>query len=276
VNCGPHASPGRDGSVASPTMAQTRSSSLHTTISDQTASHEDERTSAWMRLARGGAIAFVAWSLLLQLTAGVLIPPVAFLGVVFLAFVPFLTGNRRRLGMALAVAGVLSLVGNLGGVVDDLSNPDSTPAFVLTLLAVIAVGVATIGGLGVFFGWSGERVRTVVVASGVTLAVGSMMSFVIGTNTDSDFKLPADVAVTASQLRWDPTEIVVGSGGSALWVDNRDGVRHAFVVPDLGISLEIPALKARRVEVSAGPGTYAIICTVPGHESMTGTLTVDG
>lgn len=249
---------------------------MQTTTSDTAASVEFEQPSGWTRLARGGAIAMVAWSLLLQLTAGSLIPPVAVIGVVFLAFVPFLTGHRRRLGLALAVVGVLSLVGNLGVVIDDLSNPNSTPAFVLTLLAVLGAATATTGGLGVFFGWSGERVRTVAMASVATLAVGSMVSVILGANTDSDAKMPADLSVIASQLRWEPTEIALGSGDSALWIDNRDGVRHAFVVPELGIDLEIPALKARRVEVFAGPGTYELICTVPGHESMTGTLIVEG
>lgn len=249
---------------------------MQTTTSDPATTAEVEQPAGWMRLARGGAIAIVVWSLLLQLTAGVLIPPVAVIGVVFLAFAPFLTGHRRRLGLALAVVGVLTLVGNLGGVIDDLSNPDSTPAFVLTLLAVLGVVTATIGGLGVFFGWSGKRVLTVAMTAGTALAIGSMVSFVIGTNTDSDPMLPADVAVTASQLRWEPGEITLRGGGSGLWVDNRDGVRHALVVPELGIELEIPGLKARRMEVSAGPGTYEIICTVPGHESMTGTLIIEG
>jgi heme/copper-type cytochrome/quinol oxidase subunit 2 len=249
---------------------------MQTTTSDPAASVEVEQPSGWMRLARGGAIGVVAWSLLLQLTAGVVIPPVAVIGVVFLAFVPFLTGRRRRLGLAVAVAGVVSLVGNLEVVIDELANPSSTPAFVLTLLAVLGAATATIGGLGVFFGWSGERVRTVATASVATLAVGSMVSVVIGANTDSDAKLPADLAVIATQLQWEPTEIVFGSGDSALWIDNRDGVRHAFVVPELGIDVEIPGLKARRVDVSAGPGTYELICTVPGHEAMTGTLIVEG
>jgi plastocyanin len=247
-----------------------------TTTSDTAASTDAERPSGWMRLARGGAAAVVAWSLLLQVTAGVLIPPVAVIGVLFLAFVPFLTGHRRRLGLALAVVGVLAVVGNLGGVVDDLSNPDSTPAFILTLLAVAGAATATIGGLGVFFGWSAEKVRTVAMASVGTLAVGSMVSVVIGANTDSDARLPADLSVIASQLRWEPTEIAVGSGDSGVWIDNRDGVRHAFVVPELGIDVEIPALKSRRVEVTASAGTYELICTVPGHESMTGTLIVEG
>lgn len=72
------------------------------------------------------------------------------------------------------------------------------------------------------------------------------------------------------------TDVELGSGGSELWIDNRDGVRHAFVVPELGIHLEVLALKARRVGVVAELGIYELVCTVPGHESMAGTLVVEG
>ena len=71
-------------------------------------------------------------------------------------------------------------------------------------------------------------------------------------------------------------DIAVPSGTIGVWVDNRDGIHHTFTIEDLGVDLEIPALKAKRVQFDAPPGTYEIICTVPGHESMTGALTVGG
>jgi uncharacterized cupredoxin-like copper-binding protein len=69
---------------------------------------------------------------------------------------------------------------------------------------------------------------------------------------------------------------VIDTGDSGLWIDNKDGIRHTFAIPELEIDVEIPALKANRVDIDAPPGSYLIICTVPGHESMTGTLTITG
>ncbi len=58
--------------------------------------------SPWMRLSRGASITMVLWSVVLQATAGAVIPPVLVIGASFLLLVPFLRGQRRRLGLALA------------------------------------------------------------------------------------------------------------------------------------------------------------------------------
>lgn len=55
-----------------------------------------------------------------------------------------------------------------------------------------------------------------------------------------------------------------------------NGLHHTFTVEALGVNLEIPALKSRRIAFDAPPVTYEFVCTVPGHESMTGTLIVEG
>lgn len=247
---------------------------METTIAATEKRQDSETTAGWMRLAQGGAATVVVWSVLLQLVAGTVIPPVAFLGVVFLGFLPFLRGQRRRLGLALAIVSVIAVVGDLATIVDELSHPESTPAFVLTLLATLGAVTALIGGSGMFFRWSAEPVRTFALGAGAIFLVGSMVSVLIGSNTDSDAALPGDISVTATQLEWTPTEITLDDSESGLWIDNQDGVRHVFVVEDLGIAVEIPGRKARRVDVSAVPGSYEIICTVPGHEEMTGTLVV--
>ena len=69
---------------------------------------------------------------------------------------------------------------------------------------------------------------------------------------------------------------VLPSRPAGVWIDNKDGIRHTFTIEELDVDLEIPALKAKRVEFDAVAGTYTYICTVPGHENMTGTLVVEG
>ena len=102
---------------------------------------EAAATVQWMSLARAGAIVMVTWSVILQVLAG-LIPPVAVIGAIFLGFVPFLSGERRKLALVYAVLATLAIGGNLPPVIDELSNPESSPAFILTLLSVVGVTLA--------------------------------------------------------------------------------------------------------------------------------------
>ena len=87
-----------------------------------------------------------------------------------------------------------------------------------------------------------------------------------------------DLAVTASGFAWERGVVTYdASAASGLWVDNRDFAHHAFAVPDLGIDIQLPASKARRVDLGdVKAGEYEFVCSVPGHESMTGTLIVTG
>jgi hypothetical protein len=112
-----------------------------------------------------------------------------------------------------------------------------------------------------------------MAAVGVFL-VGAVGSIAIAAATDSVAALPGDVEVTAEQLMWAPEDISIDGSVTGIWIDNKDGIRHTFTIPELGIDVEVPALKARRVDIDAAPGSYQIICDVPGHESMTGTLIV--
>jgi uncharacterized cupredoxin-like copper-binding protein len=49
------------------------------------------------------------------------------------------------------------------------------------------------------------------------------------------------------------------------------------MVEELGIEAGLPPGTSRRVAIGdAAPGEYELICSVPGHEGMTGTRTVTG
>lgn len=233
-------------------------------------------TAAWLRFARSVAIVMVVWAVLLQVIARAVIPPVLIIGLVFLAFVPFLRGQRRWVGLGLAVFALLAVAGNLPGLVDELSNPESAPAFVLTLLSTLGAVLAIVSGTAAFFGWSQQPARAIAVAAVGVFVVGTIASIALFATTDSDVALDSDVAVLAEKVVWEPEDVVLTTGSSGVWVENNDGIRHTFTVEELGLDLEVPALKAKRVDIDAAPGTYEIVCTVPGHESMTATLTVEG
>lgn len=243
---------------------------------DSTMKQGSPREMSWATVARIGAWTIVVWSVALQFLAGEPIPPVAVIGLVFLAFTPFIGAGRRKLSLGLAVVSVLAVGGNLPLILDELSNPESAPAFILTLLSVLGATMALVGGLGTFFGWSTASGRRLVFGAGLIFAVGAFTSISIAANTVSDGALPTDVEVLAQQVAFDPAEVTIGAEDTGVWVDNRDGIRHTFSVPELGIDLEVPALKSRRIDIDAAPGTYQVFCDVPGHESMIATLTVTG
>ena len=233
-------------------------------------------TASWLRFARNVAIVMVVWAVLVHLTARILIPPVLIIGLVFLAFVPFLRGERRWVAIGFAAFALLAVVGNIPGLVDELSNPESAPAFVLTLLSFLGAVLAVVSGTAAFFAWSPEPARMIAIGATGVFVVGAVISVAMFATTDSDAALASDVEVVAEKVLWEPEAVVMTAGASGVWVDNKDGIRHTFTIEELGIDLEIPALKAKRVDIAGAPGTYEITCEVPGHENMTGTLTIEG
>ena len=230
----------------------------------------------WMALARVGATVMVVFAVTLQATARAIIPPVLVIGLVFLTLIPYLKGERRRVGLAAAIFALAAYLGNLPIILDDLQNPDSAPSFILQLLSTAGVFLVIAGGIGAIFGRPTRLLRPFAMAAAGVFLAGTIGSVAIAANTDSALARPDDVRVTAQELMWAPEEILIDSTASGIWVDNKDGVRHTFTIPALGIDLEVPGLKAGRIDINAPAGTYQIICTVPGHDSMTGTLTISG
>ena len=231
-------------------------------------------TENWLRLARGAAITMVVWAIILQLTARVIIPPVLVIGVVFAGFVPFLRDGRRRVALGLAIFSFLALGGNIPGLVDELTHLSSAPAFILTLLSFQGAVVAIIAGVGAFRSRNVPPTRRVVSVAAAAFVVFAATSIGVAATTDSDVAQAGDVQVVAEKVKFNPDEIRV-SVGDGIWVDNKDGIRHTFTIEDAGVDLAIPALKAKRIDLDLAAGTYDVICGVPGHESMVGTLVVE-
>jgi plastocyanin len=231
-------------------------------------------TTDWMKVARAGAMTMVVWSIALNVLAGG-IPPVMVIGVVFFGFVPFLRGERPRLGLAFAVLSVMILAANLPIVLDDLSNPESAPAFILNLLSIVGVSVAAIGGFAAFRRSGTASISRIAWVAPSVFVAGAVLSLVLAAQTSSDPALPGDVEMVALGAQWQASDLEIARG-NGLWIDNQDGIRHTFAIESEGFEFEIPALKSVRADVDVPPGTYQFACTVPGHESMVGTVTVTG
>ena len=55
---------------------------------------------------------------------------------------------------------------------------------------------------------------------------------------------------------------------------NKDVVRHTFVIEGQDVKQEMPGSTNRRLEINLPAGRYEFKCDVPGHERMEGILEV--
>ena len=84
-----------------------------------------------------------------------------------------------------------------------------------------------------------------------------------------------------SGLRFDKSAYSIAAGESLVAYVNEDTIRHTLVVVKDGTTVSGFELHInRKGEVDSGsvtlePGTYELICTVPGHQSMKAELTVN-
>jgi plastocyanin len=88
----------------------------------------------------------------------------------------------------------------------------------------------------------------------------------------------ATLYVTAQQLKFDPTNIVLQRGtATAVFLTNGDPLPHSFDIDALGVHVAMPAKATvvALIKVPAG-GAIAYYCAVPGHQKagMAGTITV--
>jgi len=232
----------------------------------------------WLSLARIGAGGFVIWAITLQLGAGFIDPIITSLGLIYAAWIWLLDPERRGRLVAFTVFAALTMVPNIVFGSSDFTHVESAGSFIPQLFVTLCIGLAIVGGAGELRQWSTDAARTVLGRVAAVFALGAAVSLVVSATAPSDDALVDDVAVVASGFAWEPGVVTYdASNASGLWVDNRDFAHHAFAVPDLGIDVQLPASKARRVELGdVASGQYQIVCTIPGHENMTGTLVVTG
>lgn len=123
---------------------------------------------------------------------------------------------------------------------------------------------------------------SVMAAVALVLSVGALIMSASSGGRVADSAgspAPSSVAVDLAEFSVVPGEIVVAPGGS-LTVTNAGAIEHDLAV--VGTTVGTSMLRPGENEVlqlgSLEPGTYTVICTVPGHESggMVGTLAVAG
>lgn len=242
----------------------------------QTRESSDTKGWTWLTLARIGAGAFVVWAVALQLAAGFFDPILITLAAFYAISLRFLDSDRRGRVIAFTVYAALTMLPNIvfGG--PDFAHPESAGSFIPQLFVTLAIVLAIVGGVGELRGWSHPTARTTLNRAVILFAAGLGVSLVLSATAPSDDALAEDVTVSAEGFAWAPGVVSYDvSTSSGLWIDNRDFAQHALAVPDLGIEVQVPASKSRRIDLGdVQPGEYQILCTIPGHESMTATLQV--
>ncbi len=223
------------------------------------------------------AVTVTLWAVVVSVLAGEVLPFAVVLGVAFavLAAATLLWPGRVVYWVAILFSGV-TLVGSLQFTLADLGHPESALAFVPALLPELARLTVLVAAVGALRRWDTDRARRVVlVPVGVFVAL-AIVSVGLSATLDDDVAQSGDILVESKNILWMPGRITAVAGQVGVFIENKDPVRHTFVIEQLGVDVELPTSASRRVEFSAPAGTYEIICTVPGHENMTGTLVISG
>lgn len=221
----------------------------------------------------------VVWSSLAALAADLaimtilaeIIPPLAVFAALTLGAVG---ATRRRERAGVVVLALLALFANVGGLpflLADLASPSDPVAF---LWAVVSGGGRVVAIIAAVMALTGRDVppRRLATASLAVLGAAVIGSVVARSTVSSDIAQAGDIEIIAEDVRF-PEHIAVPAGGAVL-VDNRDPVRHTFAIEGTDLDVLVAPGVQRRIPIDVAPGTYTFICTVPGHESMTGTLEV--
>jgi len=84
-------------------------------------------------------------------------------------------------------------------------------------------------------------------------------------------------ADSSGALRWVQPRAVAKAGPVRVTLRNRSAVAHDVHLFGGGVDAATPMIQegSASVAVALEPGTYRYVCEVPGHDSMTGTLTVE-
>lgn len=249
----------------------TTSSSL--TRPDRTSPADTAPTGAWDRTLAVLAGVVATADLLIQLIAGV-IPPLLVLSVLALVGIGLLQRRPRTGRIWLLVVAVVGLLGGGLFALPALPHPESPADFIHALtsvplrLLIVLVAVMAIRGLG-------GPVR--MVRTGALATLGGLAALSLGIallSTSSATIGPDDAVLAVDTLSFVDGDALTVAQGQRLVADNSSPIRHTFTITGQDVDVSLPPGQSTAVPLVLGPGTYDYLCTIPGHETMTGTLTV--
>jgi len=230
---------------------------------------------AWRLVARIAAFAWLAWAVILTIAIGGLEPFVLITAAIPLISWGFTLWRPNRVTFTVFGAlGLLVILLFLPTILEDVVHPESAFGFntttIPTLAALLMIGTAVAAWTSL-----GDRSATRAwIGAAALFGIGLVVSVVAALGLEDDETLAGDIPLVAESAEWSDASLSAASGAVAIFVENKDPVRHTFSIEELGLDVELPAGTDRRVEFTAAPGTYTFFCSVTGHDSMTGTIVV--
>lgn len=244
-------------------------------MDETTESPSDRRQgSAWRSLAFGSGVVLILWLVAISILFGGVDPITAVFGVLFIVGTALVRRPGKAGPITLLVVGILTFL--VAGLFFSASllHINTAVEFIISMVPLVASLAVILGTVGTLRRWQDAGARNVarIAVGGVVVLSGISIGMTLAV-TD-DIAEPGDHAVAASDAEFTTELIRADAGSVAVFVDNTDPIHHTFTIEELGVDLQIPGSTARRIEFDATPGTYEYICTIPGHDAMTGTLVV--
>jgi plastocyanin len=235
----------------------------------------DAVRSTWPNVLIGALAALVVTFIAIMAVVGAVIPPLVVFSIVFalLAVGVVRWPGKRWLLIVAAVLVLLAILSNLPFIIEDLTHPETIATFFLPFASVVAGIVAIIAAILAWMRKSSSSSIYVVGGAVAIVVVALVVSLVATLSVSDDARAEGDVVVTAEDIEY-PEKITVPAGTKGLYIENKDVVRHTFVIEGQDVKKELPGSTNKRLEIDLPRGEYEFKCDVPGHERMEGVLEV--
>lgn len=229
---------------------------------------------AWRRLTTVGLFALPVVFLMTQVVNEVVIPPLIVFSLLAVGLgIAVVRGKGRRVLVAAAALGIISVVASAPFLVADLSHPETGAGF-LVAFAALVLGLGTAGAAIMSARREPtDRARPVAWALGAIIVVGAVGSALTTAGVEDDRAQPDDIVVVARDAGF-PEEVDAAAGLNGFFVENEDLYRHTLLIEGTEVKVELPGSTDRRFEATLEPGEYRYYCDVPGHEAMEGAIVV--
>lgn len=118
-----------------------------------------------------------------------------------------------------------------------------------------------------------------VLALTLVAALGGCVSRPSTTRESPSGSAPA-VGVVMREFEFEPRPLVAKAGRVRFQLMNRGSVEHDFAIPTAQAHEEherhlLKPGETRTVEIDLAPGTYEVVCTVPGHKEAGMVVTIE-
>jgi plastocyanin len=230
-------------------------------------------TDPWVRLCAGSAAVVAAVDVIFLILVGEVIPPFAVSSLLIAVGIGLLRRRRKAGLIVLIAAAVMMLAGGAWAGYDHFFHPESGLDFIHGVTGLPGRLLMVAGGAAALRNAAPAPARRISTAAVGLLAVSIVVAGLATWTSSGDEAAPGDVVVPVEHATF-PEETRVAAGGT-LFVDNVDLFRHTYTVVGASIDQELPARHGTRIEADLSPGTYDVICAVPGHDFMESRLIVD-